>query len=80
MGFSCIGGEMERLVLLVLFFFEGGKRSNKRVQREPFFRDCFAVWRVLVHSVILSSASLTPATTDTATKDRSKQIKIPLHI
>lgn len=40
MGFSYIGGEMERLVLLVLFF-KGGKRGSKGVQREAFFCDYF---------------------------------------
>lgn len=42
MGFSCTGGETERLVLLVPFF-KGGKRANKGVQREAFFCDCFVL-------------------------------------
>lgn len=42
MGFSCIDREMERLVLLVLFF-KGGKRGNKRVQNEASFCDYFAL-------------------------------------
>lgn len=53
MGFSCIGGEMERLVLLVLFF-KGGRRGNKGVQREAFFCDCFALQQVWCTALFLA--------------------------
>ncbi len=56
---------MERLVLLVLFFFKGGKRGNEGVQQEPFFCDCLALWQILVHCMILSSACLTQTGGDT---------------
>lgn len=36
MGFSCTGGEMERLVVLVPFF-KGGKRGNNKCKESPSF-------------------------------------------